>query len=547
MRLHEIFNKNLDEVSMSPSALTDFAKTALAQRMTAGFEAEFIVPNGIGDDSPEFEPDYDKNQRCRDFEDFEDFFDTVDGPSIAEIKSTRQKLEEEFFDYAHEILEEEFLDEKEKLIKRKMKEDDLTDEEIDQIISDEGREYEKYEEAARAEFMDDANYDDYIENFFRKNYPYMSDIASSFDLSWPYFMNMTSMSADLYQIASDISNTIGMPVKFSKDYHTLARGKDYFILEPDISIAADESEGEAGLELVSPPMPLAQCLEYMAKVFRWANREGCRTDGSTGFHMGISIPNQTMDNVDHLKFILFLGDEYVLQQFGRESNTYAKSMLRLIHSHAKSLDQSGANLEVMLNKFKQGLNSEASKVFKEILTRTTDRYVTVNIKSNYIEVRSAGGNYLDDLEKIRMTLLRYVRALGLAADPQAEKQEYAKKLYKLLSPLIQKDNNDTIKYFSQYSTGTLPSTALKSFVRSTQQQRDIIKRSKGTGPGKYMVVDKDGDPISQTNNGMKIEPFEANNLQHAIEMVMPWIKQGSLPNDATVIPANQINTGARLY
>jgi hypothetical protein len=108
------------------------------------------------------------------------------------------------------------------------------------------------------------------------------------------------------------------------------------------------------------------------------------------------------------------------------------------------------------------------------LTTTNDRYVTVNIKDKYIEVRSAGGDYLGDLPKIKNTLLRYVRAMSLAADPEAEKQEYAKKLYKFLSPLIQ-GQDDIIQKFAQYNAGLLPVTGLKGLIKQAQVNRAAKK------------------------------------------------------------------------
>ena len=221
--------------------------------------------------------------------------------------------------------------------------------------------------------------------------------------------------------------------------------------------------------------------------------------------MGISIPDQSRENVDHLKFTLFLGDEYVLKQFGRESNSYAKSMMKEMSQKLKNLSAGTGRMdaESMLRTFKDGLNSSAAKFVKTSLTTTHDRYVTVNIKDKYIEVRSAGGDYLGDLDKIKNTLLRYVRAMALAADPEAEKQEYAKKLYKFLSPMVRGDD-DVIKYFSQYSAGTLPATALKSFVRQAQMKRTAKKvvGEKGVigeGPNLYLfryysVVDPSDDP-----------------------------------------------------
>jgi hypothetical protein len=174
-----------------------------------------------------------------------------------------------------------------------------------------------------------------------------------------------------------------------------------------------------------------------------------------------------MSNIDHMKFIMFLGDEYVLSQFNRSSNTYARSMVKAMKEKAQN---SRIEPKEILDSFKEGLNSSAAKLVKSVLTKTNTRYVSVNIKENYIEVRSAGGNYLGDLSKIKNTLLRYVRAMGLAADPEAEKQEYAKKIYKFLSPMVQGDD-DTIKYFAQFSAGILPATILKSSLRQAQSKR----------------------------------------------------------------------------
>jgi len=172
------------------------------------------------------------------------------------------------------------------------------------------------------------------------------------------------------------------------------------------------------------------------------------------------------------------------------------------------------NPEALLNAFRRGMNTIAADTIKRLLTSGKDRYVTVNIKENYIEVRSAGGDYLGDLDKIKNTLLRYVRAMGLAADPEAEKQEYAKKLYKLLASTMQPGEEDVIKYFAQYSAGTLPAAALKSFIKQAQMKRagkkdgaatnaaytNALATSVGGGtrgtPGAYRMTDNRGGYLS---------------------------------------------------
>jgi len=511
MRLNDIFEEKLDEVNMSPGALADFAKTEFAQAMTAGFEAELVIPNAQSDDEGEMEPDYDEDRRCRSTDDIRRFFEG-DYNSERQIERAIEQIDEEFFEYADEQIRSDFdEDERDDMIREILKDMDKSPEEIEEIMDERSsKEYDQAESSAWESYRENADYDQYVRQFFDRNYRYMSDVANSVSLDWPYWTNGGNGEGESSEdIAKDIADTIGMPVKASSGYHGAKRGTGFFILEPDSSI--DSDDGEAGLELVSPPMPLAQCLEYLDKVFDWAQIRGCTTNSSTGFHMGISIPDQTRENVDHLKFTLFLGDDYVLQQFGRESNTYAKSMMKEMSQKLKNLSAGSGRMDAegMLRAFKDGLNSSAAKFVKTSLTTTHDRYVTVNIKDKYIEVRSAGGDYLGDLPKIKNTLLRYVRAMGLAADPEAEKQEYAKKLYKFLSPMVRGDE-DIIKYFTQFSAGTLPSTALKSFIRQAQMKRGGRKAAGsgielGEGPNLYLfkyysVVDPADDPEKFTIN-----------------------------------------------
>jgi hypothetical protein len=499
MRLFELLEtiEILDEVNMSPGALADFAKSKFAQSMTAGFEAELIVPGADRGDDEEQAPDYDMDQRVTSTQDIRDFFQG-DYNGSRQVDRAIGEIDESFFEYADERIREEFdNDERDDMIRQILKDDDKTPEEIEEIMNRaSGKEYDQAESTAWEEYRDNADYDQYTTKFFRTHYPYMSDIENSFQLDWPHYTSVSTGEGDsAEEVAKEIEDAIGMRVKASGGYHGAKRGPGFFILEPDSSINTDEG---AGLELVSPPMPLNQAFEYLDKVFAWAKTRGCITDDSTGFHMGISIPDQTRENVDHLKFTLFLGDEYVLKQFGRESNSYTKSMMQEIAKRVKNLSAEtgfdGSDKmtpESILKTFKAGLDSTAAKFVKTSLTTTRDRYVTVNIKDNYIEVRSAGGDYLDyGVEKIKNTLMRYVRAMGAAADPEAEKQEYAKKLYKFLSPMV-RGEEDIIKYFAQYSAGTLPATALKSFVRKVQRDRqgkkaDTGEDAIGEGPNLYL-------------------------------------------------------------
>jgi hypothetical protein len=102
----------------------------------------------------------------------------------------------------------------------------------------------------------------------------------------------------------------------------------------------------------------------------------------------------------------------------------------------------------------------------------TNKYTSINTKDGHIEFRSPGGDWLDqNFDQIENTLLRFTVAMSAALNPDAYRQEYQKKLYKLLT--ADNKDTDTIKYFSQYAAGELPKAALRSFVKQAQLERKV--------------------------------------------------------------------------
>ena len=137
--------------------------------------------------------------------------------------------------------------------------------------------------------------------------------------------------------------------------------------------------------------------------------------------------------------------------------------------------------------------------------------MSVNIKSNYIEFRSAGGDYFQNINLVKNTLLRYVRAMAIAADPNAEKREYAKKLYKLFSIEPNNKNTNSIKLFSMYASGQIGKLELKQALMA----KAIIKKTPPltndipvpVGSIKYFLYDISTNQVLQR--------FTANNDQAA--------------------------------
>ena len=272
------------------------------------------------------------------------------------------------------------------------------------------------------------------------------------------------------------------------------------MVEPDGSLDPD-SDDDQGLEFVSPPLPIDDMLSDLNKVVAWAKQKGCYTNDSTGLHINISVPGFSQEKLDFVKLAVLLGDERVLDSFGRAGNTYAKSAMKIVKDNIRSRPESAAAL---LTKMKTNMDSLATKA---IHSGTTAKYTSINTKDGYVEFRSPGGDWLDaNFDLIEPTLLRFVVALDAAVGPEKYRQEYQKKLYKLLTA----DNKDdsTIRYFVDYVAGKIPKAALRSFVKQAQLERGLkknpvpepaaTKEPAASGPRqRYVVKNAAGTPVTR--------------------------------------------------
>jgi len=155
-------------------------------------------------------------------------------------------------------------------------------------------------------------------------------------------------------------------------------------------------------------------------------------------------------------------------------------------------------------------------------SRQTDKYTSINMKDGYIEFRSPGGDWLNNnFAEIDNTLRRFTVAMSAAVDPDAYRQEYLKKLYKLLDVSGEKD---PLSYFAKYAAGELPKAALKSFVRQAQLERGV-KRGKAQKPqGVDTRVDYE---LYSRASGAVIDTFPARNDDEAITRLSDYINFGA--------------------
>jgi hypothetical protein len=567
---HLLSEQQLDEIRMSPGALRKFAASSEAEGIRAGFEAELVFTGLGTDDDQEWEPDYDADERADSIQGVVDFFSNDDwgyGMSEREANRLEERLSEAYYEWYDNAMYDAFREEADNLVLKVILDDEwdwddavrnqlsdmgLTDDEIEEamedgqnsgtfdtsaeqeafalehpgyqryleayeaaesilndLVEESIKEQDKHWDAALDDFRDGFSMDDDSGFFSDLGWRWMSDISNEFNLGWPV-MTVTGSGeggfdeSNAEMLARGLEQELGVKTKVSGGYHSASRDEETWIFEPDSSLDADDSDNMP-IEIVSPPMPLEQCLDLMPKFFEWAESNGAYSNSSTGFHMGVSLP-YAGGSVDYLKLALFLGDEYVLNEFGRSANRYAEAAMKKIRQKVKGSDVSGA-MELM----RYNLLELAQKQL-EINNHGFGKYTSINPQggvdstrpekerpAKYIEFRSAGGsNYFEDVEKLQNTLLRYARAMSIASSPSAERREYYTKLYKLLTPA--REAMGGVELFTEFAAGKISKEELKKRWAETALQKDAPEL---TQKGEWVVINNStGKPVQgQSYNG----------------------------------------------
>ena len=473
----------LKELNMSPSRLMQFAKSEIGQKMQAGFEVECIVPGDGGDDGygeSEMDFDYDSTiPRHIDWDDIRDFFQ-IGRMDQRALRNITDEFEEYQMEQQGEYVESH-VDEYVETIKENNP--DLDDESIMEMAQEACDEYYWQNDAPE------------LYDFFKANdVSTWSDMMESYNLEWPYFTD-PSNNDDYERYADLLQDVVKQRVRGSNDYHS-GRQPDTWYVEPDGSIEPDDNN-TMGIEIISPPMPVLQMLDKLEKVLDFVRYENGYTNESTGLHIGVSMEGTHSSNLDYVKLALFLGDEYVLDQFRRLSNSYCKSAIGKIESKTIQMQDNPESLEMYLNDLRAGLSSEVGKT---IMSSNSDKYTSINVHEGYVEFRSMGGNYLEELPKIKNMVLRYIQAYAVAIDPEAEKKEYLKKLSAIMNP----NKMDMIAPFVSYTAGQLNKADLIRMVKTLRHEQ-LAARQTAERNAKHAQYLQHGDQ-GLPNPNMRMPP-----------------------------------------
>jgi len=318
------------------------------------------------------------------------------------------------------------------------------------------------------------------------------------------------ISADHY--ADELRQHVEADVGVNYRYHgeNTDRMSDW-TLEPDGSIEFDAGY-EVGIEFISPPISdLNDALEQIEALFKFLNEFDGSNNDSTGFHINLSLPYDIQQNVDLLKLMLMLGDQHVLAEYGRSNNRFAQSTLK--KAKQKLASRSNANeiielLDELRNKLTKSVpQSKVDHILGDSFGEDAggSKFVSINVKDdNYIEFRSAGGwDYVNNWPKIKLTILRFAYVLSVSADPELERQEYLKKLYKFVYETIGGSDDPIISKFVQYVSMTVGQTP-ERIAELRNKLKSILLVKKDIKGGKESVeqwFNRIMDAVNKSGNG----------------------------------------------
>ncbi len=548
--------QELFEVNMSPGNLKKLAGQTDA---LVGIEFEMIVPDvgSIDDEDADPEEDMDYDEEAYDIDDIVRFFNDGDYNDRSTIRDLEEELREKFYEWQSEQIDEQWNNEGREFFAKWVKDNvdpdtiaDHVNKEEDlfgnrnpdgsdwmQFIEDEWEEgfssdsYQSAYDEFREDRQDNADFD---EREFLRNIGirYMSDVNDNVReyVSWPHwtYPGDGDSEMNLESLADEFSDAIGRKVHYSTGYHGGPRTSDAYTIEPDSSLSG--SGDDAGLEFISPPLPIDEALEDVKKIKEWADEKGAYTNRTTGLHMNVSVPGFDQEKLDFVKLTLLLGDRYLLDRFGRSANTYCKSAMDIIEEAPNAQDK-----ELLFKRLKDNLETMASRV---IHSGRVGKFTSINPKDNRVEFRGPGGDWLgQNFDKIEDTLYRCVVALDAAVDPEKYRKEYLKKLTKMFAPT--KGSLEDV--FVQYAAGTITREELKNKLKYSQSQRKKEKLSKEGVVELDFYEANDGDwiieydnPTGDTRRMFLKKTEQVNDANKAMEAAMnlepSWFKPDDIEN-----------------
>lgn len=296
--------------------------------------------------------------------------------------------------------------------------------------------------------------------------------------------NSTGYAGATRLLKTELEQTMGTDVVVFDRYHQSTKNMTSWYIEPDGSLIPNS--GDAAAEVVGPPQAPNAALDSLKKFFGMADWLGLYTsaENKTGLHINVSIPQE----LDVLKLAVMLGDQHVLKKFGRENNTYARSIMQRL---SRTDDRTQIATTVPSN-IGTPYGNTATKIDLETLRELAsdisgDHFSSVNFTGKYVSFRHAGGDYLSDYTSILNVVGRFVRAMVIASDAKAYRNEYLKAVTRLVAQ--RQPSQDRGQYIDDIKLHGLIVKTVLLYIRPSIQENPtvadfaaVLKRSNSINP-----------------------------------------------------------------
>jgi len=270
-------------------------------------------------------------------------------------------------------------------------------------------------------------------------------------------MNIATQDILYHMVARDLQGKVsGNVVSTADETRTYELSQKYqnWAVTYDASLADETAKsGAAGVETISPIFQAQEGVDQLMNFLQIMNGKiiglNVATTMDTGLHINIGVKGK---QIDALKMLVLLGDQHIVKKFGREMNEFSEPTLRELKKRihrAGKLQTISSDSTGVLVKFTQKLISHVHIDQSDFqrMTKLLDKInphgksYSVNfstLPSGYIEFRAIGNaDYEKRAPEIRDVVLRMLVITHIATNPDAYRQEFLKKIYKIVVQALQ--------------------------------------------------------------------------------------------------------------
>ena len=385
-----------------------------------------------------------------------DFIDSDNGPSSEAVERYKKAFEEsdpkeyenreedgwDYMNWVREYVEEEY--------------ENAYTEWLQSVAADEG----DLEQEAREQAEGDHSMGDWIYDTYGSMAEFLEDYGIDYS---EYGKGGLEDVARWMEAWSEHASFTGSAYVQHGEYGSTDGSTDSWAVEDDSSI---EAGGNAGAEIISPVYPTPRAmLEEMRNLFAKMDEDSVSTNESTGLHVTMSwdgerAGQQSNAEPNKLKMATLLGDEYLLDTFGRLNNSYTKSQARGVKKAAQKI-KNGDYKD--LERMEQLLGSGISN----------DKFTSIHFKSqkdndtgtNLIEFRIGGGSDYHETEnfnKIVKAVIRYATIME-AGYTSKYQMDYAKAISRTVDQAGKIDPKDLERAKTRFDIDSINSPLVDLF------------------------------------------------------------------------------------